>query len=192
MLRLRLATVILAAIGFAAIDLGAAGREPFEGKPSFKEGRDLGYYVWTDGDTWHVRWTTMGAMRHFTGTVTSEGGELKSLKRIDVEAERKVIHPGRAPHVVRGPRGRPRGVAGGRPAVVETREQDHIQMDGDHRIRFNARTDDDIDGYDFKLSRDVRALRFVLEIDGASRAVDVETGRNNRHPEQNPFIVQLR
>jgi hypothetical protein len=192
MLRLRAASLIVVSIGMAAVHLAAVSREPFEGKPSFKEGRDLGYYVWSEGDTWHVRWTTTGAMRHFTGTVAAEGGDLKSLKRIDVEEERKVIRPGRPPHVVRGPYGRARGVAGGRPPVVATREQDRIEMDGDRRIRFNARTNDDIDGYNFKVTSDVRTLRFVLEIDGASRAADIEIGRNNRHPEQNPFIVQLR
>lgn len=186
-------TGLLAAVGaFACLQFGASAQQAFEGKPAFKEGRDLGYYVWSDGDTWHVRWTTMGAKRHFRGTVVAEGGELKSLKRIDVETERKVIRPGRAPHVVRGPRGRVKGVAGGRPAVVATKVEDHIEMDGDNRIRFNAMTDDDIDGYVFKVTKDVRALRFVLEIDGVSRAIDVETGRNNRQPAQNPFVVQLR
>ena len=192
MSRMRLAAMLIASMVLADLHLVAADRDDFAGRPSFKEGRDLGYYVWTDGDTWHVRWTTMGSMRHFTGTVTAEGGDLKSLKRIDVETERKIIRPGRAPRVVRGPRGRARGVAGGRPAVVATREQDHIEMDGDRRIRFNARTDDDIDGYDFKVTREVKAVRFVLEIDGASRAADVEAGRNNHHPAQNPFVVQLR
>jgi hypothetical protein len=192
MLHARFVGILIAGLTLTGLHLGAADRQAFEGKPSFKEGRDLGYYVWTDGDTWHVRWTTMGAKRRFTGTVTADGGDLKSLKRIDVETERKVIRPGRAPHVVRGPRGRARGVAGGRPAVVATREQDHIEMDGDRRIRFNAQTDDDIDGYDFKVTRDVRTLRFVLEIDGASKPTDVEGGRTNHHPAQNPFVVQLK
>src|SRR5690242_15190940 len=69
----------------------AAQTELFEGKPEFKEGTDMGYYIWREGDTWKLRWTTTGALRHFTGHVTAEGGELKSLKRIDVETERKVL-----------------------------------------------------------------------------------------------------
>jgi hypothetical protein len=192
MSRRRTTGLLAAVFAFACLQFDASAQNAFEGKPAFKEGRDLGYYVWSDGDTWHVRWTTMGARRHFRGTVVAEGGELKSLKRIDVETERKVIRPGRAPHVVRVPRGRVKGVAGGRPAVVATKVEDHIEMDGDSRIRFNAQTDDDIDGYDFKVSNDVKTLRFVLEIDGASRAADVEAGRGNKHPPQNPFVVQLR
>ncbi|MBK8316127.1 MAG: hypothetical protein IPL01_19805 [Acidobacteria bacterium] len=68
--------------------------ESFDGKPEFKEGTDMGYFIWHEGDTWKLRWTTMGQRRHFTGHVTAEDGELKSLKRIDVESERKVIRPG--------------------------------------------------------------------------------------------------
>ena len=191
MSRRRLTGFLAIVFVLPCVHLGAVDRAAFDGRPAFKEGRDLGYYVWADGDTWHVRWTTMGAKRHFTGHVTAEGGELKSLKRIDLETERKVIRPGRPPHVVRGPRGRARGVAGGRPAVVG-RAQDHIEMDGKSRINFDAQTDDDVDGYDFKVTNDVKALRFVLEIEGASRPLDVEGGRENRHPPQNPFVVQLK
>ena len=26
----------------------------YDGKPAFTEGVELGYYLWRDGDTWHV------------------------------------------------------------------------------------------------------------------------------------------
>ena len=196
MSRIWLAGALAAAFVLGGSKLVAADRDLFEGRPSFEEGRDLGYYVWVDGDTWHVRWTTTGKMRHFTGHVAAIGGDLRSLKRIDVEKERQVIRPGRAPRVVRGPGGRVQGVRGrvksGRPPVVATREQDKIDMDGDRRIIFNARTDDDIDGFDFKVDRKVESLRFVLDIDGDSRPALVEAGRRNRHPAASPFVVNLR
>src|SRR5207344_2547957 len=78
------------------------------GRPSFSEGKALGYFVWKDGDTWKLRWTTFGAEHRFSGRVTVEGGDVQSLKRIDVDTERKVIAPGRPPRVVRGPFGRVR------------------------------------------------------------------------------------
>jgi len=37
----------------------------FNGKPDFSKGSELGYFVWGDGATWKVRWTTTGAMRSF-------------------------------------------------------------------------------------------------------------------------------
>lgn len=164
----------------------------YDGRPAFAEGVELGYYLWRDGDTWHLRWTTMGRMRTFAGSVSATGGKLKSLKRIDVETERKILYPGRPAHVVRGPRGRVRGVRGGRAPVVATREQDHIKMDGNDRILFNARTDDDIDGFDFKVD-DVERLRFHLEIDGRAIVANlIEVGRNNEKPGELPLVVMLK
>ncbi len=169
----------------------SAQTELFDGKPEFKEGKDMGYFVWREGDTWKLRWTTTGAMRHFTGHVTAEGGELKSLKRIDVETERKVIRPGHAPRIAVGPRGRVYR-RGGAPPVVAERTQDKFEKAGDRRINFDARTDDDIDGFDFKVDDRVTALRFMLEINGKAMPRTVETGRNNQHPPNVPFEVKLR
>ncbi len=163
----------------------------FEGKPAFAEGVDTGYYVWHDGDKWSVRWTTTGKLRHFTGHVAAEGGELKSLKRIDVESERRVLYPGRAPRIAVGPRGRVYR-RGGAPPVVATREQDKIEKGGDGRIVYNAKTNDDIDGFDFKVDQKVTALRFVLEIDGQFRPQLIETGKSNQKAGQDPFIVRLK
>lgn len=172
----------------------AAAQQPniFDGRPAFAEGIDLGYYLWRDQDGWHVRWTTMGPMRTFTGSVASEGGKLKSLKRVDVETERRVLYPGRPGHVVLGPRGRVVGVRPGRAPVVATREQDHIEKDGDYRIVFAARTNNDIDGFDFKLDDAVDVLRFVLNIDGTPRPIVVEMGRNNVKAASLPLVVRLK
>ncbi len=42
------------------------------------------------------------------------------------------------------------------------------------------------------MKSDVTVLKFRLEIDGQLRPADVEVGRNNRHPDNNPFVVNLR
>lgn len=161
----------------------------FEGRPQFKEGSDRSYFVWNDGDDWHIRWTTLGQMQTFTGSVRAMGGKLDDLKRIDVDSELKVVRPGRPARVVRGPAGRVR-VAPGRGAVVTSRTNDHITMVDDHLIRWNTRTDDDIDGIDFE-AKDVRALTFDLKIAGDSRPMAVEIGRKNVTPPSNPFTVRL-
>ena len=162
----------------------------FDGRPAFAEGVETGYYVWHDGDKWSVRWTTTGKLRHFTGHVAAEGGEVKSLKRIDVESESKVLYPGRAPRVAVGPRGRVYR-RGGRAPVVTTREQDKIEKDGNNRIVFNARTNDDLDGFDFKVDKKVTSLRFVLEIDNNFRPQLVATGKSNAPPPTVPFTLKL-
>ena len=167
-----------------------AQADMFEGKPVFAEGADLGYYVWKEGRKWHVRWTTMGRLRNFTGSVVAAGGKLKSLKRIDVESERRVLYPGRAPHVVYGPRGRPHARGGRAPVVVE-RKQDVIEKDGDYRIVFRAATNNDIDGFDFSVDDNVKSLNLVLQIDGQSLPREVEIGKENRKAVSLPLVAIL-
>ncbi len=164
----------------------------FDGKPDFSKGDETSYYVWRDGDEWHVRWTTNGTAHRFNGSVMSEGGELKSLKRIDVESESKVVRSGRPGHVVRGPRGRVVGVRGGRAPVVVNREQDKIEKDGDKRIHFLSVNDGDIDGFDFKVDKNVMSLKFALEIDGKPAPKRIEIGNSNSKPSGDPFSVSLK
>ena len=183
------AVMVVGVLGAEQVVADDAAR--FDGRPAFTEGSDRGYFVWRDGDTWHVRWTTQGAQRRFTGSVTAEGGELKSLKRIDVEEERRVLAPGRPGHMWRGPHGRWHMTPGSGPVVAE-RKQDKIEKDGDQRIFWISRTNADIDGFDFKVGRNVTRLRFALQVDGESRPGQVETGGGNASPEHNPFGVDLR
>jgi hypothetical protein len=164
----------------------------FDGKPTFDEGDALGYFIWRDDDTWKLRWTTFGSEHRFTGRITVEGGELRSFKRIDVDTERKVIAPGRPARVVRGPRGGVRGVAPGRAPVVASREEDHIEQETEHLIRFSTLTTDDVDGLEFKVSDPTAIVRFTLEIDGQPRPAEVEVGRTNFKPNENPVVVRLR
>jgi hypothetical protein len=187
---MRLIVLSLAALLFVA-DRASAQAENYDGRPSFAEGVELGYYLWRDGDTWHLRWTTVGTMRNFTGFVEATGGELKSLKRIDVESESRVLYPGRTRRVVVGPRDRAR-VRGGRPPVVVSREQDRIEKDGDRRIVFAARTDDDIDGFDFKVDKNVESLRLRLEVGGNPVPNLVEAGKNNLKPGVMPLVIRLK
>ena len=90
-----------------------------------------------------------------------------------------------------GPRGRVR-VVGGRAPVVVSRDQDKIEKDGDNRIVFSARTDDDIDGFDFKADDHVTDLRFMLEIDGRQFPNLVQFGRDNQKATAIPLTVRLR
>ncbi len=179
------------AIGFLVVcsipALSEVRAERFAGKPAFSEGKALGYFVWRDDDTWKVRWTTFGAEHHFTGRVMLEGGEIRSLKRVDADTERRVIRPGLPPRP--GPRGR---LLPGRRAVVATAQEDRIEQETERLIRFATRTDDDIDGFDFKVSSGTSGLRLVLESDGKPRSGEVEVGRENFKPNENPLVVLLR
>ena len=187
---LALSCAVLFTLVAPSIDATTAAAR-FNGRPKFDEGKALGYFVWRDGDTWKVRWTTFGAQHRFSGRVVVESGEFTDLKRIDVDEERRVIAPGRPARVVRGPRGRVRAVRPGRGAVVAEREEDHIVQESERLVRFNTQTDDDIDGFDFKTRGGVRELRLFLEIDGVPRPAEVEVGRENFKPNETPVVVIL-
>jgi hypothetical protein len=188
-MRARWWILVMAVAVLASTPLSAdvdAGR--FPGRPEFKEGKALGYFVWRDGDTWKVRWTTFGAEHVFNGRVILEGGEIESLKRVDLDTERRVVRPGQ--RAVRGARGRV--VRPGRGAVVASREEDHVEQESETIIRWRTRTDDDADGFDFKVTRGTERLRFALQIDEKARPEEVEVGRDNFKPNESPLVVRLR
>ena len=164
----------------------------FDGRPEFKEGKAYGYFIWRDGDTWKLRWTTFGAERRFNGRIILEGGEIKSFKRIDVDEERKVIRPGYSPRVVRGPAGRVRGVRPGRAPVVAERTEDKIEQEDERTLLWLTRTNDDIDGVDFKVTESTVVIRFNLMIDGEAKPAEVEVGKENFKPHENPVRVRLK
>ena len=181
-------TLIIAGLALFASTNAQAQAEQYDGRPTFAEDTELGYYIWREDDTWKVRWSTLGTMRNFAGLVEAEGGKVRSLKRIDVESETRYF-PGRRVRVVTGPRGRTH-VRGGRAPVAVSREQDKIEKDGDSKITFNARTDD-IDGFDFKVDEKVTSIRFVLEVNGRPVPNRVEVGKDNYKPGTLPLIVKL-
>ncbi|MGE3840773.1 MAG: hypothetical protein AB7I50_04235 [Vicinamibacterales bacterium] len=188
---LRSVIVVFATASLSATLSAEVGAPRAQGRPTFSEGKALGYFVWQEGDTWKVRWTTFGSNHRFTGRVALEGGELRSFKRVDADTERRVIAPGRAPRAVRGPRGRVVGVRPGRGAVVAEREEDHINQESEQLIVFNTRTDDDIDGFDFKVTDNTRRIRLNLQIDGENRAGEIEIGRSNFKPNEDPLVISV-
>ncbi len=135
---------------------------------------------------------TFGSEHRFSGRIHVEGATVQSLKRIDVDTERKIIAPGRPGRFVRGPRGRVVGRTGGRAPVVASRDEDHIEQETEHLIRFLTVTDEDGDGLDFKIAGNAEVLRFIREIDGEPRPAEVEGGKGNFKPNENPLVVRLR
>jgi len=187
---------LLALVAFTGLPAGSSAAQmpatSFDGRPEFKEGKELGYFIWRDGDTWKLRWMTFGAQHRFSGRIVVEGGEIASFKRIDVDAERRVIRPGRAPSVERGPRGRVRNVRPGRAPVVAERTEDRIEQEDERTLLWQTQTDDDVDGIDVKVGDAATGLRFLLLIDGEPRPREVEIGRENQKADGNPVRVRLK
>jgi hypothetical protein len=76
--------------------------------------------------------------------------------------------------------------------VVASREEDRIEQETERLIRFVTRTDDDVDGLDFRVTNDTEVIRFLLEIDGVPRPAEIEVGRDNFTPNEDPLVVRLR
>jgi hypothetical protein len=186
--------VFITAVGLSIAALASAQTNvaQFAGEPEFDRGDALGYFIWKDRDTWKLRWTTFGAEHVFSGRIAVEGGEITSMRRIDVDTESRVIREGRSPRAVRGPRGRVIGTTGGRPPVVATRDEDFIEQETEQVIRFRTRTDDDLDGLNFEVDDDATVIRFNLQIGGEPRPLEVEVGENNFKPNENPIVVRLK
>jgi hypothetical protein len=60
------------------IELGSTQGEP----QTF--GRDAGYFIWADGDTFHVRWRSGARLRSFSGDISTDGA-VRDLKRVDLD-----------------------------------------------------------------------------------------------------------
>ena len=179
-------------LGVPALVSGQTPAEQFDGRPTFKEGKALGYFIWRDGDTWKLRWMTFGAENKFMGRIVVEGGDLLSFKRVDVDEERKVIRPGVRPGTVRGPRGRVIGTRPGRAPVVAEKTLDNIEQQDEQTLQWLTQTDDDIDGVDFKVSKTATGIRFMLQINGEPKPAEVEIGKANFKPNQLPLRALLK
>ncbi len=187
-----LTTIAFALVAIAPVVSAQTLAARFDGRPEFKEGKAYGYFIWRDGDTWKVRWTTFGAEHRFNGRIMLEGGEIKSFKRIDVDEERKVIRAGSAPRAIRGPAGRVRGVRPGRAPVVAERAEDKMEQEDERTLIWLTKTNDDIDGIDFKVTDPTVVIRFNLQIDGEAKPAEVEVGKENFKPNENPVRARLK
>ena len=192
LMRRTLTTIAFALVAIAPVASAQTLAARFDGRPEFKEGKAYGYFIWRDGDTWKVRWTTFGAEHRFNGRIMLEGGAIKSFKRIDVDEERKVLRPGSGPRVVRGPAGRVRSVRPGRAPVVAERAEDKIEQEDERTLIWLTKTNDDIDGIDFKVTDPTVVIRFNLQIDGEAKPAEVEVGKENFKPNENPVRARLK
>jgi len=66
---LALAAGLLTASGASAKD---HPKDPWQGKPEIEKGENRGYFIWTDGSGWHVRWMSAGKKHTYRGTVSSD------------------------------------------------------------------------------------------------------------------------
>jgi hypothetical protein len=72
---IRAAVLALCAALLVAAPLASANdhrKDPWQGKPEIDKGETRGYFVWSDGSGWHVRWMSRGKKHTYSGSVTSD------------------------------------------------------------------------------------------------------------------------
>jgi hypothetical protein len=81
-MRFSLLVVPLLALACATTPATAPSGPPTigAGRPNF-EGKSGGYWVWADAEGWHLRTTSAGPMRDFTGVISPlKGGKIEGLR----------------------------------------------------------------------------------------------------------------
>jgi hypothetical protein len=80
----------------------------------------------------------------------------------------------------------------GRAPVVAERIEDKIEQEDEHTLQWLTQTDDDVDGIDFKVTGSAVVIRFNLMIDGEPKPAEVEVGKENFKPNENPVRARLK
>jgi len=75
------------ALTFAGCRTARAAEEDINawGKPDFEQGDAAKVGLWRDDDGWHIRWTTAGKKRKFSGYITASGGEFTKIQTVKKE-----------------------------------------------------------------------------------------------------------
>ena len=63
-----------------------------EGKPSFRSGSRIAYFLWRDKEGFHLIWTTTGVLHSFRGEITGNK-PLTIRKLVKLESNDKIIQP---------------------------------------------------------------------------------------------------
>lgn len=85
-----------------------------------------------------------------------------------------------------------RDVRPGRAPVVAERTLDRIEQLDEVTLQWLTQTDDDVDGIDFKVTASSQVIRFNLMINGEAKAAEVEVGKENFKPSENPVRARLK
>ena len=136
------------------------------GKPKgYKPGLSSRYAVWYQDGWWHVRTTTGAKGGHtFAGTVEVIGGKMTSLQPVKVEGK--------------GKKGATDAGAWNPAGTL---------------FRFSLSTTKGFeDGFDLKVSKEAKAIKLVLKVDGEDAPGKVFVGAKAAHPKAATFHLPAR
>lgn len=120
------------------------------------------YYVWYDGDAWHLRTTAKG-LRHFNGTIRVTEAKIKSCVPVGLKRDRQ----------------------------KKTMTDGWRISDDRSELKFSFRTATLSDGLDIVVDGDGQ-IEFELLIDTQKNPRAVFLGKAGDHPSQNPFRLPVK
>jgi len=165
----------------------AQSTDDFDGRPAFS-GKELpAYYIWRDGNRWHVRWSSLTRVRYFTGSILADSSSLSDLRKVDPYREYTVMYPQREKllTVTLGDR-HPAGLAN------DESFSRNIRMKGKQMIVFSSNINDGVDGFDFTTTEGVHTLTFDLMIEGKPALGIVYVGSEGTAPNSLPLVVAVK
>lgn len=161
-------------------------QDGFSGRPTFSERDHTAYYVWSEGNHWHVRWVAFSCRQNFKGSVVADRGSIGNMRKVDPVNEQNLIYPQRRQLLT---------VVTGydHPANFASNEAHNrdIRMNGKSAVVFSATTDDGLDGFDFTADDAVRTLTFELKLEGKPATGFVYLGKDNVTPGSLPVTVSV-
>jgi hypothetical protein len=179
-----LAVACLAVVPF----LGGAQTPAYEGRPAFSENVPVSYHVWHEGGTWHVRFTSLGRARTFSGSVASEGGKIQRFVKIDRSEAMTNLYPRRRQMLTVAVAGSPNDFPR---QGARNLSSSSIKLTDPMEITFNSRVDDSVDGFDFGVDEGVTGLRFYLRVDGREKPDFVLIGKKSGKADALPLIFPM-
>lgn len=180
-------TMLLALLCFCGSVVRAQVPDVFAGRPAFSDKESPSYYVWHDGNRWHVRWSSLSRVRNFKGSVVADSGSLGDLRQADRANEFGAMYPNH-PQLLT--------VTVGRPSPNDlssaTPFESSVRMKGKQTITFSSKTSDSVDGFDFTPDDAVHTLTFDLMIEGKPAEAIIHLGSESSPPDSLPIVVALR
>jgi hypothetical protein len=176
-------TSVLMVSGFAAKQ-----SDQYEGRPAYKESDAGGYYVWHNGNNWHVRWIAVDRPRDFRGSVVAEGGALRDLRQANASGEVRDLPWLRGNVTVTVGRANSNTQMTG----MAPTDRANIRNDGKSKIVFDVRTENNIGGFDFSPADGATTLKIDLQVDGKSTPNRVRIGGGGQQPDLLPLVVAIK
>ena len=183
---MKLAFAAMASLAMIVV-AGLTSSDVFEGQPKFDQG-DASFYVWHESGKWHVRWVASERAHDFKGLVVTQGGKFSFFRENDSDKEAMMYLSSQRRLTVTTDRADP----GIRIPDAVSLNRAIVRQDGADRIVFDARTTNNIGGFDFVPDDSVAMIQLDLQVDRKPVPGLVRLGKKGQKATELPLVIVLR